>query len=559
MLRFANMELLESVAPKRPTRWRHLPAILLVLSLALFTVAMAGPTNDVRIPRNRAVVMLVIDVSQSMRATDVAPSRLAAAQEAAKQFADQLTPGINLGLIAYAGTATVLVSPTTNRDATKAAIDKLQLADRTATGEGIFTALQAIATVGAVIGGGDEPPPARIVLMSDGKETVPSNPDNPKGAYTAARTAKDQGVPISTVSFGTPYGYVEINDQRQPVPVDDEMLKKIAELSGGDAYTASSLEQLKEVFTSLQEQIGYETTKGDASVGWLRLGCAGARACGACGAADQPPPARLSRIPGRFAPARREADFGLDWRETIGWRACPNSYRAPCWSPAATAASVWPSPSGWPPTVTRWPSPTAARAPRTDCSASSATSPTTRPSTAPSRRSRSTRARSRCWCPTRASPQDAFLMRMTEERFEKVINANLTGAFRVAQRASRSMQRKRFGRIIFIGSVSGMWGIGNQANYAAAKAGLIGMARSISRELSKAGVTANVVAPGYIDTEMTRALDERIQAGALDFIPAKRVGTAEEVAGAVSFLASEDASYIAGAVIPVDGGMGMGH
>ena len=110
ILRFANMELLEKVAPKQPTRWRHLPALLLVASLLLFTVAMAGPTHDVRIPRNRAVVMLVIDVSQSMRATDVAPSRLVAAQEAAKQFADQLTPGINIGLIAYAGTATVLLS-----------------------------------------------------------------------------------------------------------------------------------------------------------------------------------------------------------------------------------------------------------------------------------------------------------------------------------------------------------------------------------------------------------------------------------------------------------------
>jgi beta-ketoacyl ACP reductase len=154
---------------------------------------------------------------------------------------------------------------------------------------------------------------------------------------------------------------------------------------------------------------------------------------------------------------------------------------------------------------------------------------------------------------------DAFLIRMTEERFEKVIDANLTGAFRVVQRASRSMQRKRFGRLIFIGSVSGTWGIGNQANYAASKAGVIGMARSIARELSKANVTANVVAPGYIDTDMTRALDERIQEGALEFIPAKRIGTAAEVAGVVSFLASEDASYISGAVIPVDGGMGMGH
>ena len=273
ILRFANMELLERVAPQRPNRWRHLSAILLIAALVLLTIAMAGPQNDVRIPRNRAVVMLTIDVSQSMRATDIEPSRLAAAQEAAKQFADQLTPGINLGLIAYAGTATVLVSPTTNREATKAALDKLQLADRTATGEAIFTALQAIATVGAVIGGGDDgPPPARIVLMSDGKETVPSNPDNPKGAFTAARTAKDQGVPISTVSFGTPYGYVEINDQRQPVPVDEDMLAKIAELSDGNHYSASNLQQLKEVFTSLQDQIGYETVKGDASVGWLRLG-----------------------------------------------------------------------------------------------------------------------------------------------------------------------------------------------------------------------------------------------------------------------------------------------
>ena len=272
VLRFANMELLDSVAPQRPNRWRHLPAVLLVASLVLFIIAMAGPTRDVRIPRNRAVVMLVIDVSQSMRATDIEPSRLAAAQVAAKQFADELTAGINLGLIAYAGTASVLVSPTTNRDATKQAIDKLQVADRTATGEGIFTALQAIATVGAVIGGGDTPPPARIVLFSDGKETVPSNPDNPKGAYTAARTAKDQGVPISTISFGTPYGYVEINDQREAVPVDDETMKKVAQLSGGQSYSASNLSELKGVYSTLQQQIGFETIRGDASTGWLRLG-----------------------------------------------------------------------------------------------------------------------------------------------------------------------------------------------------------------------------------------------------------------------------------------------
>jgi Ca-activated chloride channel family protein len=207
-----------------------------------------------------------------MDATDIAPSRLAAAQEASKQFVDDLTPGVNLGLIAYAGTANVLVSPTTNRDATKNAIDKLQVADRTATGEAIFTALQAISTVGAVIGGGDEPPPARIVLFSDGKETVPSNPDNPKGGFTAARSARDQGVPVSTIAFGTPNGSVEVDGQKVDVPVDDAMLKKIAQLSGGTAYNASSVAELKEVYSNLQEQIGYETARGDASAGWLRLG-----------------------------------------------------------------------------------------------------------------------------------------------------------------------------------------------------------------------------------------------------------------------------------------------
>jgi Ca-activated chloride channel homolog len=271
VLRFANMELLESIAPYRPNRFRHLPAILLVTALLLATVAMAGPTQDVRIPRDRAVVMLVIDVSQSMRATDVEPNRMGAAQVAAKQFADELTAGINLGLIAYGGTATVLVSPTPNRAVTKAAIDRLQFEDRTATGEAIFTALQVIATVGAVIGGGEEAPPARIVLFSDGKETVPTNPDSPKGAYTAARTAKDQGVAISTISFGTPYGEVDINGQPQPVPVDDETMKRVAELSGGHAYNASTVAELNDVYATLQQQIGYETTKGPAIVGWIRL------------------------------------------------------------------------------------------------------------------------------------------------------------------------------------------------------------------------------------------------------------------------------------------------
>ncbi|MBY6410016.1 VWA domain-containing protein [Rhodococcus sp. BP-252] len=275
-LRFSNMDLLEKVAPTRPGYWRHVPTALVLVGLLLLTVALAGPTSDQKVPRNRATVMLVIDVSLSMEATDVEPSRLAAAQEAGKSFADGLTPGINLGLVAFAGTASVLVSPTANREATKTAIDKLQLSERTATGEAIFTSLQSIDTLGAVLGGGDAAPPARIVLLSDGKQTVPESPDDPRGGYTAARAAKDKNVPISTISFGTSYGTVDIEDdsgvERVPVPVDDPSLREIANLSGGSFFTASSLEELRAVYDTLEEQIGFEITRGDASRPWLILG-----------------------------------------------------------------------------------------------------------------------------------------------------------------------------------------------------------------------------------------------------------------------------------------------
>ncbi|MCU1647390.1 MAG: mabA [Nocardia sp.] len=155
---------------------------------------------------------------------------------------------------------------------------------------------------------------------------------------------------------------------------------------------------------------------------------------------------------------------------------------------------------------------------------------------------------------------NTLLMRMSEDSFTKVIDANLTGAWRVAQRANRNMLKARFGRIIFLGSVVGQIGSPAQVSYAAAKAGLVGMARSITREVGKRNITANVVAPGLIDTDMTREeMTPEMRKTALDFIPAGRIGQAEDVAAAISFLASDDASYISGAIIPVDGGMGMGH
>jgi 3-oxoacyl-[acyl-carrier protein] reductase len=154
---------------------------------------------------------------------------------------------------------------------------------------------------------------------------------------------------------------------------------------------------------------------------------------------------------------------------------------------------------------------------------------------------------------------DTLLMRMTDEEFASVVDTNLAGAFRCARRASKGMIRLRRGRIVLISSVVGLYGSPGQANYAASKAGLVGLARSITRELGGRGITANVVAPGFVETDMTAALPEAQQQAYLSAIPAGRFATAEEVAQVVRFVASDGAAYISGAVVPVDGGLGMGH
>ena len=154
---------------------------------------------------------------------------------------------------------------------------------------------------------------------------------------------------------------------------------------------------------------------------------------------------------------------------------------------------------------------------------------------------------------------DTLLLRMSEEQFTRVIDTNLTGAFRCAKRASSKMLRAKWGRMIFISSVVGLYGGAGQVNYAASKAGLVGVARSITRELGTRNITANVVAPGFIDTEMTDVLPEARKAEILKAIPAGRLAQPDEVAAAVTWLASDASGYISGAVIPVDGGLGMGH
>ena len=155
--------------------------------------------------------------------------------------------------------------------------------------------------------------------------------------------------------------------------------------------------------------------------------------------------------------------------------------------------------------------------------------------------------------------RDTLLMRMSEQDFSDVVDTNLTGSFRVVQRASKGMLRAKFGRVIFVSSVIGLFGGAGQANYAASKAGLVGLARSITRELGSRGITANVVAPGFIETDMTDALPAEQQAQYRSQIPAGRFASPEEVAKVITWLASDDAAYVSGAVIPVDGGLGMGH
>lgn len=155
--------------------------------------------------------------------------------------------------------------------------------------------------------------------------------------------------------------------------------------------------------------------------------------------------------------------------------------------------------------------------------------------------------------------RDTLVLRMSDEDWSDVIDTNLTGSFRVAKRAVKGMLRLRRGRIVFISSVVGLLGSPGQVNYAASKSGLVGMARSLARELGSRSITANVVAPGFIETDMTAVLPEEQQAAYKDQIPLGRMGSTTEIASAVTWLASDDAGYVTGAVIPVDGGLGMGH
>ena len=265
--RFTNVALLGTLVPKRPGWRRHLAFGLLALGLATLVVSLAKPSTEVRVPRERATVVMAVDVSLSMQATDIEPDRFRAMQSAAKEFVDVLPDRINLGLVSFAGTATTLVPPTTDRAQVANAIDNLDLAESTAIGEAVFTSLTAIENFQSTVEAGDlEPPPARIVLLSDGYNTVGRDDTQ---AIDAAREA---GVPVSTIAFGTDYGTLDLDGETVPVPVDRATLEDIADQTGGSYSEAASAAELEQVYADLGSQIGYTTEPQDISPRFVRGG-----------------------------------------------------------------------------------------------------------------------------------------------------------------------------------------------------------------------------------------------------------------------------------------------
>jgi Ca-activated chloride channel homolog len=257
-LTFSNVELLRTLAPRGIGRKRHITAAVLLLSLITLALTTARPAMAVKVPLERATIVLAIDVSLSMQSEDVAPTRIAAATAAAKGFVRDLPAAYNLGLVSFAKSANVLVSPGKDREAVAGALDHLKLDEATATGEAVFTALDAIRSVPP--DGVQDPPPARILLLSDGYRT------SGRPVEDAAAAAVAANVPVSTIAFGTDSGVVDIGGLPQQVPVDREALAHLAESTGGFFAEAASEKELKQVYANLGSSIGHRRQDREVTV-----------------------------------------------------------------------------------------------------------------------------------------------------------------------------------------------------------------------------------------------------------------------------------------------------
>ncbi|BCB87508.1 VWA domain-containing protein [Phytohabitans suffuscus] len=267
-VRFTNLRLLDRVAPKRPGWRRHVAATLFLSMMALLVVGFARPSDDVRVPRERATVMVAVDVSLSMLANDVAPDRLSSAKSAARNFVEGLPEQFNVGLVAFAGNASVFVAPVTDRAAMYSGIERLEEGSAgeqgTAIGEAIYAALGSIQSLDEEAA--QEPPPARVVVLSDGANTSGRDPDEASAEATAA------GIPVDTIAFGTSTGAIQGAGRRMSVPVDGETLEAVARQTGGTYHEAGSSDELRAVYEDIGSSVGFITERQDVSARFIGIG-----------------------------------------------------------------------------------------------------------------------------------------------------------------------------------------------------------------------------------------------------------------------------------------------
>jgi Ca-activated chloride channel family protein len=256
-VRFTNLALLSQVAPRRPGWRRHVAAGLFLAMLLIMMIGFARPATSVKVPRDRATIMVAVDVSLSMMAKDVPPDRFMAAKDAAKKFIRDLPARFNVGVVSFAGSANLVAAPSADRESAIASIDQMQLAKRTAIGEAVFTSIQAVRSFDSQAS--QDPPPAHIVLLSDGDNTtgrsVPETIDASRAAH----------IPVSTIAFGTPYGTVDIEGETTSVSVNKETLRTLAEGAGGKPYEAADGGQLSEVYDSIGTSLGFKTEHRDVA------------------------------------------------------------------------------------------------------------------------------------------------------------------------------------------------------------------------------------------------------------------------------------------------------
>jgi Ca-activated chloride channel family protein len=267
-MRFTNTSMLDVVVPKQSQWRRHLAVALSLLSLITLTAAFARPSTQIDVPRERATVVIVIDASQSMQATDVAPSRLAAAKAAAIEFVGKLPEKYNVSVVSMAGNASILVPPTLQHNTVENAINSIQLQDGTAIGEGIFTALRALQQAPKDPKNPDSVAPGAVVLLSDGTNTAGRAP------MQAAGEARNAKVPVYTIAYGSENGYVDLDGKREPVPVDHELMKQIAQATNAQYFAAATVDQLKTVYQNIGSEVGYEKAEREVTSRFAGYGLA---------------------------------------------------------------------------------------------------------------------------------------------------------------------------------------------------------------------------------------------------------------------------------------------